>query len=38
MNMRLSQRGKNPLEAKLLTKYLDAINFDLQDSELAILN
>jgi len=28
-NMRLSQRGQNPLEERLLVTYLDAINYDI---------
>lgn len=38
MNMRLSQRGINPLDEKILTSYMDAINFNIQDNDLIVLN
>ena len=37
-NMRLRQRGINQLEDKLLISYLDAINFDIHDNDLILLN
>jgi len=37
-NLRLRQRGINQLEDKLLQKYLDSVNFQLDDNDIILLN
>jgi hypothetical protein len=38
MNYRLKQRDINKLDDKILKPFMDAINFDIQDDDLIILN
>ena len=38
LNLSLMQRGIDPLEDRLLISYLDAINYDIQDIDLMLLN
>lgn len=38
LNLRLMQRGINQLEDRLLMSYLDAINYDIHDTDLILLN
>jgi|TARA_B110000305_G_C19329028_1_gene582976 hypothetical protein len=38
MNMRLKQRGFNPMDEKILRSYLDAINHNILDDDLILLN
>jgi len=37
-NMRLQQRGMNPIDDKILNTYLDAINNDILDDDIILLN
>lgn len=36
--MRLQQRGQNPIDDKLLNTYLDAINLDMSDEDIVLMN
>jgi len=36
--MRLRQRGHNPVDDKLLMTYLDAINFEVHDTDMVLLS
>ena len=38
MNMRLKQRARSPLDDQTLVSFLDAINFDILDDDLILLN
>ena len=36
--MRLQQRGKNPLDDKVLNTFLDSINMEVLDEDIILMN
>lgn len=38
MNFRLQQRGQNPMDDKVLNTFLDAINMDIADDDIVLMN